>query len=166
MHHLSIQEIGSRAVFVSDKGCTAKIFWSNGNGHKYCSWDGKETNWGETNRYYECYVLSVELISPQSGEKYLFEEQLDESQGYLKIYHKPLIGQLDGSIKQQEILIGSLADSWVNERGWDDKKSAYSPDGNLLSNQWECDGIPYELSIAYLAEEEALYINGDLYYRK
>lgn len=159
MYQLSAQEIGSKAIFVSDKGCRASIFWSNINGHKYCSWDGKEVNWNETARYNECYVLSADIISKWDGEHYLFEIQLDESQGYIKLYDKI-------SVSGQEVMIGKLVASWTNEEGWDYKKSAYSADGKLLADQWEIDGIPDELSIAYLAEENALYIEGDLYYRK
>lgn len=159
MYQLSAKEIGSKAVFESDKGCTARIFWSNINGHKYYSWDGKDVNWNETSRYKECYVLSAELMSEEYGEKYPFEIQLDESQGYFKLYNKT-------SVLGKEVLIGKLEASWRNEEGWDYKKSAYSADGKLLADQWEIDGIPDELSIAYLAEENALYINGDIYYRK
>ena len=159
MHQLSAKEIGSKAEFVSNSGCTARIFWSNINGHKYYSWDGKEVRWDETSRHEECYVLSVEIISEEDGEKYPFEIQLDESQGHIKLYDKT-------SVAGQEVLIGRLEASWTNEEGWDYKKSAYSEDGKLLADQWEIDGIPDELSIAYLAEEDALYINGELYYRK
>lgn len=157
MYQLPVQEIGSKAVFVSDKGCTARIFWSNANGHKYYSWDGKEVEWYASYRNDECYVLSVELIS--SGEKYLFEEQLEERQGYLRLYIKPLLNN--------ELLIGNLDDYWLNAEGWErNMKSAYNSEGYLLVDQWAIDGIPNEISIAYLAEENALYIDGDLYYRK
>lgn len=155
MSQLSVEIVGSKAVFVSDKGCTARIFWSNINGHKYCSWDGKETYRSETNKYKECYVLSAELIDSEDGHKYLFEEQLTESQGFIKLY-----------TEWEDYLVGKLGDTWMDAEGWDYKKSAYNADGQLLTDQWAIDGIADELSIAYLEEENALYINGDLYYRK
>lgn len=155
MSQLSIKEIGSKAVFVSNKGCTANIFLSKINGHKYRSWDGKEVNLKETSRHNECYVLSAEKISEWDGEKYPHEVQLDINQGFIKLY-----------VNQGGIMIGKLVEFWTNEEGWDYKKSAYSMDGKLLADQWENDGIPEEISIAYIAEENALYIDGDLYYRK
>ena len=159
MYQLSAEEIGSKAVFVSDKDCTARIFWSNINGHKYCSWDGKEVNWNETSRREECYILSVELINSWDGDKYLYEVELDESKGYFKLYQKK-------NVIDHEVIIGNIVGMWGTAGGWDNKKSAYSEDGKLLTDLWEIDGIPDELSIAYLADENALYINGDLYYRK
>lgn len=155
MYQLSTKEIGSKAVFVSNKGCTASIFLSNINGHKYRSWDGKEVNLKETSRHKECYVLSIERFSLEDGRKYLIEEQLDINQGFFKLYEK--VGN---------VMIGKLVETWTEPENWDYKKSAYSVDGKLLTDQWEVDGIPEELSIAYLAEEKALYIDGDLYYRK
>ena len=159
MYLLSAKEIGNKAVFVSDKGCTARIFWSNINGHHFCSWDGKEIKWDYTSRYNECYVLSIEIN--WNGNKYLFEEPLDESQGYVKLYFKPFIGQ--------DLQVGKLEERWINKKGWDDddnNKTAYSEDGKLLTDQWEVADLGVELSIAYLADENALYINGDLYYRQ
>lgn len=61
--------------------------------------------------------------------------------------------------------VGTLTVLYAKE-GWGYKRSAYSGDGKLLTDQWEIPDIPNELSIAYLAEENALYIDGVLYYRK
>lgn len=158
MYQLSAREIGSKAVFVSNNGCTASIFLSNINGHKFCSWDGKEVKWDYTNMYAECYVLSAEIINRWDGEKFIFEEPLDENQGFFKLYFKPFIGE--------DLQIGKLEDNWINKEGWSNNISAYSDDGKLLTDQWQCDGIPDEISIAYLAEENALYIDGNLYFRK
>ena len=154
-YQLPAEQISSKIVFVSEKGCTASIFWSHINGHKYYSWGGKEEKWEATSRYDECFVLSAEVLD--YGQKYLFEEQLDESHGFIKIYRKPFIGQ--------ELLIGQLYENWTDADGWGNR-SAYSADGKLLTDQWEIVDIPNEISIAYLAEENALYINGDLYYKK
>jgi hypothetical protein len=159
MYQLSASEIGSKAEFVSDNGCIARIFFSDINGHKFCSYDGKEVKWSETNRYKECYVLSVEYISRWDGQKYLYEQQLDESKGYFKLYEK----QQDLG---DNVIIGNISSIWTNEEGWDYRKSAYNEEGKLLADQWEIDGISDNYSIAYLADENAIYFNGTLYYRK
>lgn len=159
MYQLSPQEIGSRALFASENGCIARIFWSNINGHQYCSWDGQEVDWDYTNRYDECYVLSIEYSSKGDGVIFWLEEPLDERRGFFKLYRKH-------NRFGQEVLIGNLEESWTNKEGWGYKRSAYSGDGKLLTDQWGIPDIPGELSIAYLAEENALYIDGVLYYRK
>lgn len=159
MYQLSAQDIGSKAVFISENGSTARIFWSNINGHYFCSWDGQEVEWDYTNRYDECYVLSVEYNSERDGVISWFEEPLDESHGFIRLYRKH--NRFD-----QEVQIGRLEESWINKEGWGDNRSAYSEDGKLLTDQWGIPGIPNELSIAYLAEENALYIDGVLYYRR
>ena len=159
MYQLSAQDIGSRAVFASENGYIARIFWSNINGHHYCSIVDQEVDWENTYRYDECYVLSVEYSSKGDGEISWFEVPLDESHGYIKLYGKH-------NLFEHEVLIGKLYESWVSNVEWGYNRSAYSDDGKLLTDQWRVDGFPNELSIAYLAEENALYIDGVLYYRK
>ena len=159
MNQLTPQNVGNKAVFVSSDGCTAKIFWSNINGHQYYNYDGSEENWRETERLSECYVLSVELISAWSGEKYLFEEQLEEKQGFIKLFAEDPYGRDHG-------LVGFVVEKWLNKEGWGYAKTAYDESGKLLVDQWECADIPEYISIAYIADLDALYIEGDLYLRK
>ena len=67
-------------------------------------------------------------------------------------------------------MIGHLSDIWCNDPGWEDDESSsnYDEKGRLLRNLYEKDGYPsyIEISIAYIASLDALYVNGKLYYRK
>jgi hypothetical protein len=71
----------------------------------------------------------------------------------------------ENKYRQYDHLIGFVEEAWYDKEGWDYTKSAYDKDGKLLVDQWEIDGIPDYISIAYIAEEDALYINGTLYRR-
>ena len=157
MNQLTPSVIDRQAFFEAENGCVAKIFWSNINGHRFYNWNGKEEKYNEEERYKECFVLSAELLSPWDNSKYLFEEQLNEKSGYIELYCENKYRQLDHPI-------GFIEESWCNREGYDFKKSAYDKDGKLLVDQWEIDGIPDYISIAYIADEDALYINGILYY--
>lgn len=157
MNLLAPSDIDRKAYFEADNGCVARIFWSNSNGHRFYNWNGKEEKYNEEERYKECFVLSAELLSPWDDSKYLFEEQLNEKSGYIELY-------CENKYRQPNHLIGFVEESWYNKEGYDSKKSAYDKDGKLLVDQWEIDGIPDYISIAYIADEDALYINGILYY--
>lgn len=169
MNQLSTENVGKKAVFVAEDGCVARIFWSSINGHRYYNWDGGEELWHETERLSECYVLSAEKINSWDGEKYLFEDQLEEKQGNLKLYAE---NRYAGSItdpsycRYREGLIGFIEERWNNEESWGYTKTAFSEDGKLLVDQWEVADIPEYISIAYIGEQDALYINGVLYFRK
>ena len=169
MNQLSPENVGDKACFVAGNGCVAKIFWSNINGHQYCSWDGKKVDYRSMCIYSECYVLSVEKVSFYDGNKYLFEEQLNEKKGYFAFYsgNSGYAGEIvdPSDINYREGQIGYLEEGWYNKEGWDSHKTAYNDDGKLLVDQWEADGIPDNISIAYIADEDALYIDGVLYYR-
>ena len=158
MNQLTASDIGDKAVFVAEDGCIARIFWSNINGHGFFSWDGEEEKYQDEERCKECYVLSVESVAFYDGEKHLFEEQLEEVRGSIKLYS-------NDPYSERETLIGSIEEHWLPKEGWDYDKTSYSDDGKLLVDQWEVDGIPDGVSIAYIAELNALYVNGQLYYR-
>ena len=159
MNQLSAENVGEKAVFLSEKGCVARVFWSTINGHKYYDYEGKEEKWRETERLSECYVLSVEYISIWDGEKYMFEEQLEEKQGNIKIY-------AENHYRDAEGQIGFVEERWYNKEDWPYSKSAYGEDGKLLVDQWECADIPEYISIAYIGDIDALYVDGVLYFRK
>ena len=158
MNQLTPSDIDGKAYFVAENKCVARIFWSNSNGHKFYNWNGTEEKFKDEERYKECFVLSAELISPWDNSKYMFEEQLNEKLGNIELY-------CENRYRQYDHLIGFIEEAWYNKEGWDYSKSAYDKDGNLLVDQWEIDGIPDYISIAYIAEEDALYINGTLYRR-
>jgi len=168
MNHLTVSDIGDKAYFVAKNGCVARIFWSNINGHNYFNWNGEEEKYRDEERYKECFVLSVEYISPYSNEKSLFEEQLEEKQGNIELYCKNRFAE-DGKdstdCRYREGLIGFIEESWYNKDGWGYDKTAYDGDGNLLVDQWETVGIADYISIAYIADLNALYVKGQLYYR-
>lgn len=158
MNQLTPADIDGKVYFVSENGCVARIFWSKINGHKFYDCEGKEEKWKDEDRYKECFVLSAEFLSSWDNSKNLFEEQLNEKQGNIELY-------CENTYREYDHLIGFVEEGWYNKEGWGFKKSAYDKDGNLLVDQWEVDGIPEYISIAYIAEEDALYINGTLYYK-
>jgi len=159
MNQLAPSDIDGKAYFVAENGCEARIFWSNSNGHKFYNWNGKEEKYREGERYKECFVLSAEYLSSWDNSKILFEEQLNEKLGNIELY-------CENNYRQYDHLIGFIEDSWCNKDGYGFEKSAYDKDGKMLVDQWEVDGIPDYISIAYIAEENALYINGTLYYKR
>lgn len=159
MNQLTPSDIDEKTYFVAENGCEARIFWSNRNGHRFYNWNGEEEKYRDEERYKECFVLSAELLSSGDNGKYLFEEQLNEKKGNIELYR-------ENKYRGYDLLIGFIEESWYNKEGWDYKKSAYDKDGNLLVDQWEADGIPEYISIAYISEEDALYINGTLYYKR
>lgn len=159
MNQLAPSDINGKACFVAENGCVARIFWSNSNGHKFYNWNGKEEKYRDGERYKECFVLSAEWLTSWDNSKILFEEQLNEKLGNIELY-------CENKYRQYDNLIGFVEEYWCNKDGWDYTKSAYDKDGKLLVDQWEVDGIPEYISIAYIAEEDALYINGTLYYKE
>ena len=165
MNQLTASDIGNKAIFVAENGYVAQIFWSNINEHCYYNINDEE-KYCEEERYKECYVLSVE-VSSYNNEKYLFEEQLEERQGCIKLYCQ---NRYAGNItdprycRYREGPIGIIEECFVNKDGWE-CKTAYDEDGNLLVDQWEVIGYLDYISIAYIADLDALYVDGRLYYR-
>ena len=159
MNQLSPTDINGKAYFVAENGCEARIFWSNSNGHKFYDGNGEEEKYRDEERYKECFVLSAELLSPWDNSKHLFEEQLNEKLGNVELY-------CENKYRQYDHVIGFVEETWYNKEGYGEDRSAYDKDGNLLVDQWEVDGIPDYISIAYIAEEDALYIGGTLYYKR
>lgn len=172
MNQLAVSDIGGNAVFVAENGLTARIFWSNRNGHQYFS-NSMDVDWDATEKHKECFVLSVEAIGALGcffgevsvGEKFLFEEQLDEKFGCVDLYNGYSGYWANGEGKDPT---GSIIENWCNNYGeWDDNKTAYNEFGELLVDQCMYDGPgPEGISVAYIAELDALYVNGLLYYKK
>lgn len=152
MSQLSVENVGDMAIFLANNGDVARIFWSKINGHKYYNYDGSEENWRETERLSESYVLSI-----NGNGHWLFEEQLEERQGYIRLYTEN---------KKSDGPIGIIEERWINNEKWGNAKSAYSEDGKLLVDQWMNSYIPEYVSIAYIGDLDALYIDGTFYYRE
>ena len=171
MSQLPTAMIGERKEFVAENGLKAAIFLSKRNGHQYYSWDSESgdtyLNEEETKLHDQCYVLSVEINS--FGEKLLFEDQLKEDSTYLALYCKNRFDDEDSTpdnCRHREGLIGFIEEAWCN----DDApygETHYNEAGELQYDQYTTDGsIPDYISIAYIADLNALYINGVLYFAK
>ena len=171
MYQLPVALIGKRAVFVSNEGDSAKIFQSNINKHKYWDYDiingeyKKRISYEETDKHSACYVLSI--IFPNG---YLFEQPLEEQLSNVRLYRKnPYGGGVAPSdCRYREGEIGIIEDNWIidNYDEWPKGKSAYDAYGRLIVDLCEIDGISSPISIAFIAENDALYVDGCLYYRK
>jgi len=167
MCQLPVSMVGKRIVFVSKEGDVAKLFASNINNHKYWDYSGDSEvmSWEETDKHGECYVISVQYSSG-----YLFEEPLEERGGNIRLYRE---NRYDGGgdpnyCRYRKGEIGIIEDDWVIKGldNWPERKSAYDEAGRLMVDQCKNDGIPEYMSIAFLPALDALYIDGDLYYRK
>lgn len=163
MYPLPAKEVKSGITFMSDDGKEARIFLSNINGHKFFSWDGTEEMTEETSLHKQCYVLTMSI-----DDECFFEEQIDVEDGNLKLYCENRFADLDNEedCRFRAHKIGLIEEQWYNATSYPDDKSAYAPNGNLLVDQWEVDGIADYISIAYLPNENALYIDGTLYFRQ
>ena len=58
-----------------------------------------------------------------------------------------------------------MEDGWYIKGDWDYRKSAYDENGNLLVSLERTVDIPMEYSVAYIGSLDALYVNGNLYFR-
>lgn len=160
MHQLTINDIGNRSVFVSNEGKKVTIFKSKINGHHYLEHDG-EVNWEETNNHKKCYVLSM-----RSYNNAFWELPLREKQGIIELYQISGFSDNPNDCRYREGPIGIIEEEWENGEEWDNGKSAYDESGNLLVDQKPVSVLPSYISIAYIADIDALYIDGILYYRK
>ena len=172
MNQLPVSLVENNAVFKSQQGLVAKIFKSDINGHKYYSWDksGGEFkavfNAEETLRHKEGLVLNVEYCAKWIEGKDTFTYQLNVKDGNVDLYRKNRYYFDEGPqyCRYREGLIGIIEEEWCNKDGWEGP--TFSEDGKLLVDQYEVADIPQYWSIAYIADKDALYINGTLYYRQ
>ena len=163
MFQLTTNDIGNKSIFVSDEGLKIKIFRSNINGHHYLDYNG-EVDLKETNNHKECYVLSM-----KSFENTFWELPLREKQRIIELYQRETkygSNEDPNYCRYREGPIGIIEDEWDNEDGWDNGKSAYDESGNLLVDQKPFLYLPSYISIAYIADIDAIYIDGVMYYRK
>ncbi len=158
MNQLPVSLIGKRTTFQSEDGDTITIFKSDINGHDYYTYyDGKPwKNYEENLRHTMCYVLSKKVTNRDS----VFYEDfpLYVKDGCLDLYKEIPAGE-----NGDDVMAGCISKDWEAEEGWEGP--AYDRDGKLLVDQY-----PYEVpepytSIAYIADQDALYYDGTLYYR-
>ena len=177
MSPLPVEMVRDDAAFVSRDGFRVRIFTANSNGHSFSSYvdDGEyhlQYDPVETASHREYFVLSGMLESPYYPDEGLFfEEPLEVEDGNIKLY-------VDGSeigyvsvddptnVRYRPYKLGFLEDAWVTPEDYGYGRSAYDDAGNLLVDLEQMCDIPTMLSIAYIAAEDALYIDGVLYYRQ
>ena len=63
-------------------------------------------------------------------------------------------------------MMGFLEEEWSAPEDYEYGVSAYDGAGNLLVDATRIVDIPTSLSIAYIEAEDALYVDGILYYRQ
>ena len=176
MTQLLVEMVRDDATFVSRNGFKVRIFAACANGHSFFSFsdDGEFTllyDEVETAAHQEYYVLSGQLESPYDEEGFFFEDPLKVVGGNIKLY-------VDGAeipyasvdnpddVRYRPYELGFLEEKWLAPEEYGYGKSAYDESGNLLVNPVANCDIPERLSIAYIGAEDALYINGTLYYRQ
>ncbi len=174
MNQLPDSMFNGNAIFKSEQGFTAKLFKADINGHKFYKWvdkgdSGFEAVYSdeETKRHAQFLVLSLEFIFPWMEEKGRVEIKLNVKDGNIDFYHENRYCSSDdpADCRYRKGLIGFLEEEWVNKDGWEG--AAFSEDGKLLVDQYSVDGsIPEYYSIAYIADQDAIYWNGTLYYRQ
>ena len=167
MSPLPVALVGKRMTFVSSKGLKATIFMSYANGHSFYNYDGTEKDAAATAAHQKCYVLSVQIpsINPDEGS-YRFEEQLDVEDGNIRLYQMSRF--TDNTVKNLRYRpnkIGFIEEQWVTPENYPYDRSAFDENGRLLADQWKMADIPDYISVAYIADINALYVNGELYYR-
>lgn len=168
MSTLPVALVKKESTFISKNGYKARIFWSNINGHKYYNFDGSKIDSKATQSHKGCYVLSVTLPTDDNNT-WLFEEQLKVEGENIRLYQKNRFAGENVSkknVRYRPGKIGIIEEEWFNPESYGDDKSAYSLDGKLLVDQYAPNGIPDYISIAYIAELNALYIDGYLFYKQ
>ena len=178
MSPLPVEMVQNDATFVSRDGYVVRIFSACANGHSFYSYN---TDDGEFNLFYdavqtaahqEYYVLSGMIKTPYEPDYgFFFEEPLEVVDGNIKLY-------VDGSeiryvsvddptyVRYRPYKMGFLEEAWTAPEGYEYGKSAYDDSGNLMVDPVSVIDIPTYLSIAYIGAEDALYIDGTLYYRQ
>ena len=70
------------------------------------------------------------------------------------------------NVRYRPYKMGLLEERWAAPEGYEYGVSAYDQAGNLLVDAMRVLDIPTTLSIAYIESEDALYVDGTLYYRR
>lgn len=176
MSPLPVELVKDGATFVSKDGNEVRIFLANINGHKFYQYSDD----GEFNKYYDAaqtrahqqyYVISYQFKNDFCPDGCIFEDPLEVEDGNIKLYVDGKELRYcsfvePGDVRYRPYMLGFLEEQWspADEEYLD--KSAYDDQGNLLTDVEEVVDIPSYFSIAYIADEDALYINGKLHYRQ
>ena len=176
MTPLPVEVVKDGATFVSGKGYTVRIFAAHANGHSFYGFNFDEElelylDDVQTAAHQDYYVLSGQLESPYDPEEgFFFEEPLEVENGNIKLYvdfaKEGFSSDNPASVRYRPEKLGLLQEAWMAPDEYGYGESAYDDCGNLLVDPVRIIDIPTYLSIAYIGAEDALYINGTLYYRQ
>ncbi len=154
MNELTTENIGPAAEFRTEDGLTARIFLADFNGHECRSYDGKPLPKEVTEGLWESYVLSFQSRVPGTYDIYVFEDFVAVQNGTLSLY----------TTDPDSGVSGFIADLWETPADWQ-APSAFDRDGLLQTDLLQNADMPWTASVAYIADLDALYLNGGLYYR-
>lgn len=173
MSPLPVELVKDDAVFASRDGFVVRIFTACANGHLFYRYDDDFNllyDEYQTKEHREFFVLSGRLKSPYLPEGFFFEEPLTVKGSTIMLYvdasQTYAVDDDPSNVRYRSNKLGFLEQHWTKPEEYDYDKSAYDADGNLLVDLQPVDGIPDYISIAYIGAEDALYINGTLYYRQ
>lgn len=172
MSPLPVELVRNGAAFQSREGFEVRIFPANANGHGFYSYDEDFKPYldaEQTAAHQQFYVLSGTLQSPYDPEGFFFEEPLEVEAGNIKLYiYGNELGYTSDNpdnVRYRPYKMGLLEERWTTPEGYEYGVSAYDAAGNLLVDAMRVLDIPTTLSIAYIESEDALYVDGTLYYR-
>ena len=176
MSPLPVDMVKDDATFVSRDGYTVRIFAACANGHSFFNYNYDNDfelyrDEAQTAAHQEYFVLSGLLKSafdPDDG--FFFEEPLVVEDGNIRLYvdgvEEAYSSSNPAAVRYRPEKLGFLKEAWVTPDDYGYGKSAYDENGNLLVDPVHVIDIPEYLSIAYIGAEDALYIDGTLYYRQ
>lgn len=172
MSPLPVAMIGDGVTFRSTDGFTVRIFPAKANGHAFYAFDEEFVKYLDekhTEALQQHYVISGTLKIPYDPEGLFFEDPLEIEDANIKLYRTGAeVGygcDVKGQLRYRPQKIGFIEDAWTTPDDYGEK-SAYDARGNMLVDQQKIVDIPEYLSIAWIATENALYINGTLYYKQ
>jgi hypothetical protein len=173
MSPLPVSLVRNGATFQSREGFEIRIFLANANGHGFYSFDDNFQPYydaEQTAAHQQYYVLSGRFQCVYDPDGFFFEEPLEVEDGNIKLY-------INGSeicytsddpdnVRYRPYKMGFLEEKWSAPEDYEYGVSAYDDAGNLLVDATRIVDIPTTLSIAYIEAEDALYVDGILYYRQ
>ena len=124
----------------------------------------------QTAAHQHYYVLSGWFQCAFDPDGFFFEEPLEVEDGNIKLYiYGTEIGYTSDdpdNVRNRPYMMGFLEEEWSAPEDYEYGVSAYDGAGNLLVDATRIVDIPTSLSIAYIEAEDALYVDGTLYYRQ
>lgn len=173
MSPLPVKLVRGGATFQSRDGFEIRIFPANANGHVFYGLDDDFQPYvdaEQTAAHQHYYVLSGRFQCAFDPDGFFFEEPLEVEDGNIKLY---ICGTEIGytsddpdNVRNRPYMMGFLEEEWSAPEDYEYGVSAYDGAGNLLVDATRIVDIPTSLSIAYIEAEDALYVDGTLYYRQ